>query len=257
MTWLCKPLHLPFLLDLVVGHLVVPSFMYYFEWIAWPNQLLLTVFSSLRICWNLISIPVVVQFDETITIHVLTVYLNSKLLLSANSNFYCGNFCCGQSVLLPSKNSGLFHHILQPDNATISIPHFPILAGFISALTKFYWVGSVAVRISPIWLATKGLNFLLGFFTQYKTLMLSHHKTDFFITWSLGTNAIPVLHLAALIEEKKKIDLSQPELLVSSNIYQFLCWQGFEVLQTTSLLYLKYFLEADHPNQSLKSIPPA
>ena len=38
MTWLWEPLHLPFLLDLVVWHLVAPSLIYYSEWIAWPNQ---------------------------------------------------------------------------------------------------------------------------------------------------------------------------------------------------------------------------
>ena len=116
-------------------------------------------------------------------IHILTVFLNSKLLFSANSNF-----CCGQSVLLPCKNSGPFHHVLQPDNATITIPWLPISAGFILPLTKFHWVGSFTVWISPIWLATKDLNFLLGFFTLYKTFMLSHQKADFFITWSPKTS---------------------------------------------------------------------
>ena len=53
----------------------------------------------------------------TTTIHVLKVLLNSKLLISANSNF-----CCGRTVLLPSKSSGPFHHVLQPGNVTISIP---------------------------------------------------------------------------------------------------------------------------------------
>ena len=36
-TLLCKPLHLPFLLDLAIRHLVVPSLIYYFEWTAWPS----------------------------------------------------------------------------------------------------------------------------------------------------------------------------------------------------------------------------
>ena len=41
-------------------------------------------------------------------------------------------------------------------------------------------------------------------------------------------------------------------MLILSNIYQFLCCQG--LLQTISLLCLKYFLEADYPNQSLKKL---
>ena len=103
----------------------------------------------------------------TQTIHVLKVFLNSKLLFSANSNF-----CCSQSVLSPSKNSGPLSHVLQQDNATVSIPWLLISAGFILPITKIYWVGSAAVWISPILLATKDLNFLLGFFTQHKTFML-------------------------------------------------------------------------------------
>ena len=62
MALLSKPLLLPFLLDQVAWHLIVSSLIYYFEWISWPSQLLLTVFSNLRICWNPVSISDV-QFD--------------------------------------------------------------------------------------------------------------------------------------------------------------------------------------------------
>ena len=51
------------------------------------------------------------------SIHILTVFLNFKLLFTANSTV-----CCDQSVLLPRKNFGPLNHVLQPDNATISIP---------------------------------------------------------------------------------------------------------------------------------------
>ena len=64
------------------------------------------------------------------TIHVLTVFLNSKLLFSTNLNF-----CWDESVLLPSKNSGPFHHALQPDNATISIP-IPNISRIYSSIDK-------------------------------------------------------------------------------------------------------------------------
>ena len=129
-------------------------------------------------------------------IYVLTVFLNSELLFSANLNF-----SSGRPVLLPCKNSGPFHHVLQPDNPTISIPQCPISSGFILPLTKFHWVGSDC-----------GVNF---------TNFISYKRT---------------------------------ELLTFSNIYPFFCCQGIELLQTISLLCLKYLLEADHPNQSLKSI---
>ena len=59
-------LHLPSLLDLAVQHLALLHWIYYSEWIAWPNQSLLTVFSILRICWNLISITDVVQLDASL-----------------------------------------------------------------------------------------------------------------------------------------------------------------------------------------------
>ena len=153
-------LHLPFLLDLVVQHLVVPSLIYNSEWIAWSNQLLLTVFSYLRICWNLISIPCGTVWHITETMHFLIIFFNSKLVFSANSNF-----CFNKSVFLPSKNlkknSGPTYHVLQPDNDR-SIPRLPISTGFILPLTKFHWVGSV----SPVRLTTNDLNFLLGFFIQ-------------------------------------------------------------------------------------------
>ena len=50
MTRLCKALHLPFLLELVVQDLIFPSLIHYFEWMAWLSQLSFKVFFSLRIC---------------------------------------------------------------------------------------------------------------------------------------------------------------------------------------------------------------
>ena len=152
MTWLCKPLHLPFLLDLNVRHLAVPSLIFYSEWIVSPNQLLLTVFRFENLLKSNLYSWCVRVWHVTETIYVLTVFLNSTLLFSANLNF-----CCGQSILLPSKNSVPFQHVLQPDNATKFIPRLPILAGFILSLTKFHWVGSIVVWISPLQLLTKDL----------------------------------------------------------------------------------------------------
>ena len=95
-------------------------------------------------------------WQVTETILVLTVFLISKLLFSVNSNLFYN-----QSVLLSSKNSGPFHHVPQSGNATVSIAWLQISAGFILPLTKFHW-------ISPVWLATKNLNFLLGFLPSTK-----------------------------------------------------------------------------------------
>ena len=64
-------------------------------------------------------------------------------------------------------------------------------------------------------------------------------------------------HLEFFRKIHEKTDLSQPGFLVFSNIYQFLCCQGLEVLETISLLCVKCFLAADHRSQFLKSIPLA
>ena len=157
-------------------------------WLSRPADQLSAGFSCLTPCCSFTDLLLWMNcLTQPIGLNIIFQFEN---LLKSNLYSWCGtvwNHTCFSSILeLQVALLSQFKLLLWPisfvakqDNPAISIPWLPVSARFILSLTKFHWLGSVVVWISPIQLIAKDLNFLLGFFIQYKIFVLSYQKADF------------------------------------------------------------------------------